>query len=235
MPSYNEQIIADELSVLIPKKSQADMNASRVTDEDLQGMAESIHREATARELTELKRKKKDALKRRDKEDERSQELKDDIAVIEQLEEDNLSNARDFALSRYPDSQMKRELMVLTENTRPEISKLLNGLNINLSLALSKNDTLNLLAALLTCNESQLSAIESNPKVPLAIKAVIRRLQTDAKLGNIETIERLWDRIFGKADKATIVQPTDVQATGIIPNTPISREAYLILKQTFIQ
>ena len=73
----------------------------------------------------------------------------------------------------------------------------------------------------------------------------IKRLQEDSRLGNIETIEKLWDRIFGKADKAKIDIPatgqllnqsgTQIQGVqGIIPNTVVSREAYMIIRDTII-
>lgn len=120
--------------------------------------------------------------------------------------------------------------------TRRDVAKLLSSLNINLSMHLTKSDTYNLLSCLLTCNEAQLAALYNNKKVPLAIKTVIKRLQEDCKLGNIETIEKLWDRIFGKADKAVFEMPTvqTQQMQGIIPNTVVSREAYMIIRDTII-
>ena len=58
----------------------------------------------------------------------------------------------------------------------------------------------------------------------------------DAKLGNMDTIEKLWDRIFGKAGKATLEIPgtQPMVAQGIIPNTIVSREAYTIIRDTII-
>jgi hypothetical protein len=89
---------------------------------------------------------------------------------------------------------------------------------------------------LLTCNEAQLEGLYRNPKVPLAIKTVIKRLMEDSQLGNIETIEKLWDRIFGKAGKVTLDIPSSqpVIANGIIPHTVVSREAYTIIRDTII-
>lgn len=119
--------------------------------------------------------------------------------------------------------------------TRPEVLKLLASLNINLSVQLSKSDTANLLACLLTCNEAQLAALYNNKKVPVVIKTVIKRLQEDAKLGNIDTVERLWDRVFGK-NAMTLDLPERAQIdTGIIPNTPISREAYIVIRDSLIR
>lgn len=128
-----------------------------------------------------------------------------------------------------------QQAMQLQGTTRPEIAKLLTALNINLSVQLSKTDTANLLACLLTCNESQLQALMTNKKVPVVIKTVIKRMLEDMKLGNIDTVERLWDRIFGKgAMQLNLPEQAQIQ-TGIIPNTPISREAYVIIRDTLIK
>ena len=124
--------------------------------------------------------------------------------------------------------------------TKKDVVKLLDSLGINLNMYLTRADTYNLLSCLLTCNENQLDALYANPKVPLAIKTVIKRIKQDSVLGNIETIEKLWDRIFGKADKAKIELPAQMQSAqiqgiqGIIPNTVVSREAYMIIRDTII-
>ncbi len=121
--------------------------------------------------------------------------------------------------------------------TKRDVVKMLDSLGINLNLYLTRADTYNLLSCLLTCNESQLNALYTNQKVPLAIRTVIKRLQEDARLGNIETIEKLWDRIFGKAGQVQLQMPQTQQISttqGIIPNTVVSREAYMIIRDTII-
>ena len=135
--------------------------------------------------------------------------------------------------SKYP--EMVNKALQLQGASRPEMVKLLSSLNINLSVRLSKTDTANLLACLLTCNDSQLNALMSNKKLPVAIKAVIKRIQEDAKLGNIEVIERLWTRLFGKEPLAQNDLPQNAISQGIIPSTPISREAYVIIRDTLIK
>lgn len=115
--------------------------------------------------------------------------------------------------------------------TSKEVTKLLASLNVNLNVQLTKTDTHNLLATLLTCNEAQLDALENNKKIPLAIKAVISRIKKDAAAGNIETIERLWNRIFGPT-MLQVDMPKGYQ--GIIPNVPVSREAYVLIRETLI-
>ena len=136
--------------------------------------------------------------------------------------------------NRRPPSKAMRNFLDTQGTTRPEVVKLLHSLNINLNVQLTKNDTANLLACILTCNESQLAALMNNKRLPVAIKAIIKRIMEDSKLGNIETIEKLWDRIFGKAG-LTADAATQIQQEGIIPNTPISREAYIILRDTLIK
>lgn len=132
-------------------------------------------------------------------------------------------------------SSITAQALQMQGASRPEILKLLASLNINLNIQLSKSDTANLLACLLTCNESQLAALYRNKKIPVAIKTVIRRLQEDANLGNIETIEKLWDRIFGKnAMMLNLPEQTQIE-TGIIPNTPVSREAYIVIRDTLLK
>lgn len=118
--------------------------------------------------------------------------------------------------------------------TRPEILRLLASLNVNMNMQLSKTDTANLLTCLLTCNEQQINAIYKNNKVPVAIKIVIKRLMDDLKCGSMDTVEKLWDRVFGKGNMV-IDLPGQVQERGIIPNTPISREAYIVIRDTLMK
>lgn len=171
----------------------------------------------------------------------RKQNLDTIVAIESQVAESAPgANALDVAqladttpASKYP--EIVNKALQLQGASRPEMAKLLSSLNINLSVRLSKTDTANLLACLLTCNDSQLNALMSNKKLPVAIKAVIKRIQEDAKLGNIETIEKLWDRIFGKnAMQLDLPDQSQVQ-TGIIPNTPVSREAYVIIRETLLK
>ena len=132
-------------------------------------------------------------------------------------------------------SDVARSIMASQGTTRPEVVRLLTQLNVNLNLQLTKTDTANLLACLLTANENQLKAIYKNKKVPVAVKTVIKRLLDDAMLGNIETVEKLWDRIFGKAGMMLNLPEQTQQMTGIIPNTPVSREAYIVIRDTLLK
>lgn len=164
-------------------------------------------------------------------------EHKRNAEIIEAIEvqeaEDN--RVRDAIIRRTTDNPRAAQALLATQGTtRAEVQKLLASLNINMNLQLTKTDTANLLACLLTCNEQQLNAISANPKVPVAIKIIIKRLKEDILLGNIETVEKLWDRVFGKA-AMSLELPQQATAAGIIPNTPISREAYIVIRDTLIQ
>ena len=196
---------------------------------------------ASAKELAQLKYKERACMRNAEAQEdkERAKEAEERIETLEAIEEQNSRSTLDVAelakvtpASEYP--QMVKKALQLQGTSRPEIVKLLNSLNINLSVQLSKQDTANLLACLLTCNESQLQALLKNPKVPVVIKTVIKRMMEDMKLGNIDTVERLWDRIFGKgAMQLNLPEQTQTQ-TGILPNTPLSREAYIIIRETLI-
>lgn len=133
----------------------------------------------------------------------------------------------------------KKELALMQGTSRPEIARLMEALNLNVNVQLSKNDTSNLLACLLTCNEAQLDALYTNKKIPVAIKIIIKRILEDVKNGSTDTVERLWEKLFGKTGLNT---PEAAAANGsagealstLIPDGPISREAYAILHQTLI-
>lgn len=153
--------------------------------------------------------------------------------TIEPLEATELAERHNSGKGSY--SSAIRSALQLQGTSRPEITKLLTSLNINLSVQLTKQDTANLLACLLTCNHSQLQALMANKKVPVVIKTVIKRLIEDEKLGNIETIEKLWDRIFGKGPMQLSLPEGQQLQTGIIPNQPMSREAYILIRDTLIK
>lgn len=128
----------------------------------------------------------------------------------------------------------------LQTTTRADVARMLTSLNINLNLQLTKADTANLMACLLTCNESQLAALARNPKVPIFVKTYIKRLQDDAKHGVTSTVDHLWEKLFGKdglmLEPVGSTAPDPVaMAAGIIPGQPISREAYIILRDTLIK
>ena len=164
-------------------------------------------------------------------------ERQKNIELLETLETRTLEplDARNLSEYKVLSPADADRLMKLQGTTRTDALKILSDLNINLNVQLTKQDTSNLLACLLTCNETQLAALYKNPKTPIVIKTVIKRLQEDARLGSIATVEKLWDRVFGKGPMQLSL-PEEVQTEkGIIPNTPISREAYIVIRDTLIR
>lgn len=120
--------------------------------------------------------------------------------------------------------------------TTGDIQRLFNALNINVDMQLSKKETRDMLACLLTCNESQLLAMKNNKKVPVAIKTIITRLLNDMETGSTATIEKLWTRLFGGSfEEAKQASGPAGADNSIIPAQAISREAYIVLRDTIIK
>ena len=171
------------------------------------------------------------------------QEAKEAIRVVEELEAHRAEPLRvdkvasTVMASGTPVSPtLLNDALKLQGTSKKDVAALLASLNINTSIQLTKQDTQNLLACLLTCNETQLQALMANKKVPIVIKTVIKRLLIDVEMGSIDTIEKLWDRIFGKTGLVqALPETTTATQTGLIPNVPVSREAYIVIRDTLLQ
>lgn len=217
------------------QRSDAVQEAVDITEQKLNAKTIARIKMREKNELEKLEKRKTDPtfgmtpseLKKYNTELERQ---KENIAELEAIEDS--PEAQNFLAGGNSD------IAPYSGATRRDVAKLLTSLNINLNLNLTQADTYNLLSCLLTANETQLNALYTNKMVPVAIKTVIKRILDDCKLGNIDTVERLWDRIFGKANKATLdipVQGTQIPGVpGIIPHTIVSREAYTIIRDTII-
>lgn len=242
--------INDDISDILPDSSDLlgtdglEQRASMVQDK-----SKSIHDRKTAQELAKAKYRlaraaegqaARQAVKAFRKKKQEAQE-----AVYQQLEDEDkhmpakevIDLANRVAVSNGQPAMAEnvaKQIMLSQGTTRPEVVKLLSSLNINLDLQLSKTDTANLLACLLTANEKQLQAIYDNDKTPLAIKIVVKRLMNDSRIGEIQTVEKLWDRIFGKTGMMLDL-PQESKAAGIIPNTPVSREAYILIRESLLK
>lgn len=257
--------IEEQLSSILPNHTQAPSlnRPSASTAQSIAKEAADIKAKADAKELARIKYIEKCRLQREKAKLEEKQSLAEklgldperaetiptklqmervaehekNIQTIEAIEAQTVNplDPVEIAQKSGTYSSKTTQLLQLQGASRPEITKLLTSLNINLSVQLSKQDTANLLACLLTCNESQLNALLSNKKIPVVIKTVIKRLIEDMKLGNIETVEKLWDRIFGKgAMQLNLPEQAQLQ-TGILPNVPISREAYVIIRESLMK
>lgn len=225
----DKQEYKNQISKLLPQTSDSDFNFDASDDYSEQIDTELAEDEAkmNAATLARIKYREQAAAKAKRNEDiEAQKKIAENIAEIEVIEQS--PKAQHFL------SQGMSDITPYAGTTKRDVVKLLSSLNINMSLYLDRADTYNLLSCLLTANEQQLDALYNNKKVPIAIKIVIKRLKEDAKLGNIDTIERLWDRVFGKNQSAAQIQLPDGVAPGLLPNTVVSREAYMIIRDTII-
>lgn len=229
MDAEKRQDYRDGLGGLLPDRDEGpnvDSSASRSDALDSEADAQECRLSAAA--LARMKSRERRALEsaRRKEGAEaaaRAERIRENISELEAVE--SSPEARDYLSGGFSD------LSPYAGTTKREVAMLLSSLNVNLSLSLTQQDTYNLLGCLLTCNEAQLEALYDNSRVPLAIKTVIKRLMDDAKLGNIETVERLWDRVFGKAPAVSLSVPAAESAVpGIIPGQVVSRQALLVIK-----
>ena len=190
----NKQLI-ESIGAIIPDHDDTDPNSEVDYAEVINQEIEADQQRMTAADLARIKLKEKNALQsKKVKSEKERRQIAQNIEEIEVLQ-DSPAAQRFLAGG-------ESDLSPYAGTTRRDVVKLLSDLNINMSLYLSRADTYNLLSCLLTCNETQLDAIYNNNKVPVAIKIVIKRLKEDAKLGNIDTLERLCDRVFCKNQTA---------------------------------
>lgn len=257
----NTEKIAKSLTDILPDRVPSEMHDGVSSAELIGEEARSIKAKAEAKELARIKYREKQRLKTMEAADQERKRLAKELGLselpggstphqvqalaaqqkkvetIEAIEAETVEplDVREVAAKSGASSARLQQALALQGASRPELTKLLTSLNINLSVQLTKNDTANLLACLLTCNEMQLQALYNNKKIPITIKTVIKRLQEDAKLGNIETIEKLWDRIFGKGQMQIDLPEAAKLEAGILPNVPISREAYILIRDRLIK
>lgn len=228
--------LKDEITDLLPNRGNTmNYQLSSERESHIDELITAEHNKLTAREIAKAKlreRRQLEKLEERAKNPESTLTPKQQQRLKEKRDNVELLDAIDTTAHII---NVPEQALPLLGTTKTEVAKLLTSLNINLNLNLTKNDTYNLLSCLLTCNEAQLNAIYSNKKVPIAVKTVIKRLLDDAKIGNIDTVEKLWDRVFGKNNQMTLEMPQAKQTMpGILPNTVVSREAYTIIRETIL-
>lgn len=255
--------IAKDLSDILPSRPTVPGMYNPDTPKLVEQEATRIKAKADAKELARIKYLEKQRLRNLEAKQQKRQSLAEELGLdsipdgqtefqakqiaeqkkrVEAVEAVEAQVVEPLKATELAESSSKRtysstvaKALQLQGTSRPEITKLLTSLNINLSVQLTKQDTANLLACLLTCNEAQLQALYNNKKIPIVIKTVIKRLQEDAKLGNIETVEKLWDRVFGKGQMQLNLPESQQLQTGIIPNVPVSREAYIVIRDTLLK
>lgn len=221
----------DISGILPPIKDSAEIDKQRIVSVALDEHNAALRRRQNAATLAKLK-----AVAKREELNEAIYGNPSKAAAIKLFNQERLEAATEALENTkhkvaFVPMPTTHESKVVVGTTSYEIQRLLTSLNVNLNVQLTKTDTHNLLATLLTCNEAQLLALQSNKKVPLAIKTVIKRLIDDAAVGNIANIEKLWNRIFGPS-MMQVDMPQGYQ--GIVPNVPVSREAYILIRETLI-
>lgn len=274
-----KEAILTSIESLLPD-DQGGINSELFGSTDMvDAEASDIVRKATAKELARVKAQEKEHLKQEQRRQEKGlsnyvseqeKRLKAIEAMQKKLDERDTSNLiSDLEAStvlpasalpaQVPATSVMPTVHVQTTpiqtTTRHDINKLLMSIGINLNMQLTKSDTRNIVASLLTCNEAQLNALMRDGKVPIVIKTIIKRLLDDMKVGRMDTVESLWERIFGSKTLAdepaqapilpiglqgngkalTAEQVLSAVKSGEVPPTPISREAYIILRDTLIK
>lgn len=231
-PSEELMAIADNLSSIIPEERVNPLDRGVTSMGVAKRLIEKKKKDLLKSEIDKAKKKKK------------SESSKERIEILEAIEKEvtsdmptSVEGVVERAKKEGRPATVKdiNRAIRLQGTSRPEMQKLLDSLNINMSIQLSKNDTANLLACLLTCNETQLSALLNNKRVPVAIKTVINRLLRDMGDGEMGTIESIWSRLYGNGPMKMDALENSQFVNGIIPNTPVSREAYLIIRENMLK
>jgi len=166
----------------------------------------------------------------------RRKESEEKLAAKQKEQEDFISEVDRIESRESLKPTLTGEFAHLNGTTPVQVARMLKSLNISLDMRLTKADTRNLLATLLTCNEKQLNALESNSKIPLAIKTVIKAMKKASENGDMSIVERLWDRIFG-TNALHIDLPQQQGQMFVQPNQqlgPVSREAYVLIRETLL-
>lgn len=126
----------------------------------------------------------------------------------------------------------------LNSTTSPYIQNLLKRMNIDETVKLTKTDLSDLLSTVMMMNEDQLNEMMKNKKIPVVIRILIRALYNDMRIGNLETLDKLWDRIFGKpTTHQTVEDNRSTVLSEILPGVtkgPVSREAYILIKDKLL-
>lgn len=198
--------------------------------------AEALARRDTAEALARIRYAEKDRLKRRAKTAEAAARSAERLEAVEAVGRAVLASPSVPEVQEVVPEALARSVVRLQGTSRPELDALLAKLGIDLSIRLTKADTANLLACLLTCSEAQLNALRRDPRTPVAVKTVIVRLLDDMRSGSMSTVDRLWDRVFGTRPLEDTPLPASAAALpGLLPDMPVSREAYLLIKETLVK
>lgn len=225
-----EDLLPDRSDIIPPEHSVFNPTHQEIIDTNLSVEEEKWESRKTARELLEEARKKQS----KEKYIERKKEQ------AEQGLAQTKSSAQAVRAARYEQSKaLTPDTIEMQERAglSAQVSKLLRSLNINLNMQFSKKETYDIIATLLTCNEAQLEALQSNRRVPIVIKTIIKNILLDYERGSMTTVDKLWTRLFGSDFNDNPKNQggnTTVNILSMVPGVdgskPISREGYLQIK-----
>lgn len=225
-----EDLLPDHSGLIPPEHSVFNPTHQEIIDTNLSIEEEKWENRKTARELLEAARKKQSK--------ENYIERKKEQAALGI--EVTKSKAQAIRAAKYEQSKaLTPDTIEMQERagTSAQVSKLLRSLNINLNMQFSKKETYDIIATLLTCNEAQLEALQTNRRVPIVIKTIIKTILLDYERGSMTTVDKLWTRLFGSDfnDNAkNQAGNTTVNILSMVPGVdgskPISREGYMQIK-----
>lgn len=225
-----EDLLPDRSDIIPPEHSVFNPTHQEIIDTNLSVEEEKWESRKTARELLEEARKKQSKEKYIERKKEQAEQ---DLAQTK-------SSAQAVRAARYEQSKaLTPDTIEMQERagTSAQVSKLLRSLNINLNMQFSKKETYDIIATLLTCNEAQLEALQSNRRVPIVIKTIIKNILLDYERGSMTTVDKLWTRLFGSDFNDNSKNQggnTTVNILSMVPGVdgskPISREGYLQIK-----
>lgn len=168
MPDY-KKTEKDILDLLPDRGNSINHGMSPMRDEKIKETVQKEQEKLTARELAKAKFKEKKQLETLER------KIKDPESFLpedkrEKLQEKRMNIEAIEAVESQPVPVVPENILPLVGTTKPQVAKLLQSLNINTSVYLSKSDTYNLLSCLLTCNEQQLNAVYNNKRYQWLLK-----------------------------------------------------------------
>lgn len=140
------------------------------------------------------------------------------------------------------------------QDRRDRASALLASLGLSSpdTAQMSRADLAAVLEVLLSADEASLRRLHDRPDIPASLKTIIRRVLADMQSGSLKALHGLWDRLYGRqpltAPDAGQAQPSGTSPApsgagqllqdtlqGVLPQQPVSREAYIVIRDTLMR
>lgn len=140
------------------------------------------------------------------------------------------------------------------QDRRDRASALLASLGLSSpgTAQMSRADLAAVLEVLLSADEASLRRLHDRPDIPASLKTIIRRVLADMQSGSLKALHGLWDRLYGRqpltAPDAGQAQPLGTSPAssgagqllqdtlqGVLPQQPVSREAYIVIRDTLMR